>query len=96
MIIFPEGTRSKGRGLLPFHAGSFKLATASAAPIVPAAVTGSYDVFEKNMRIHRVDVSLSYGPVISTSSLSAEERRQNLSDKVYGVISTMLPIKNEK
>jgi 1-acyl-sn-glycerol-3-phosphate acyltransferase len=90
MIIFPEGTRSKGRGLLPFHAGSFKLATASAAPIVPAALTGSYDVFEKNMRIRRVDVTVTYGPVIDTSSLSAEERRRNLSDKVHSVISSML------
>ncbi|MDR1909415.1 MAG: 1-acyl-sn-glycerol-3-phosphate acyltransferase, partial [Spirochaetaceae bacterium] len=31
MIIFPEGHRSRGQGLLPFHQGSFKLATQSEA-----------------------------------------------------------------
>lgn len=32
--MFPEGTRSYGRGLLPFKAGAFKLAKATGAPIV--------------------------------------------------------------
>ncbi|MDR0465588.1 MAG: 1-acyl-sn-glycerol-3-phosphate acyltransferase, partial [Treponema sp.] len=44
MVIFPEGHRAKGRGLLPFHPGSLKLATAAEAPIVPVAIEGSYEV----------------------------------------------------
>ncbi|MGL5392496.1 MAG: 1-acylglycerol-3-phosphate O-acyltransferase [Shewanella sp.] len=33
--IFPEGTRSRGRGLLPFKAGAFHTAIAAGVPVVP-------------------------------------------------------------
>ena len=37
--IFPEGTRSRGRGLLPFKAGAFHTAIASGAPVVPVVAS---------------------------------------------------------
>ncbi|MDF0534745.1 1-acylglycerol-3-phosphate O-acyltransferase [Shewanella sp. A32] len=33
--VFPEGTRSRGRGLLPFKMGAFHTAVATGVPIVP-------------------------------------------------------------
>ena len=36
--IYPEGTRSKDGGMLPFHAGSFKIAKLAACPVVVASV----------------------------------------------------------
>ncbi len=39
--IYPEGTRSKTKELLPFHAGSFKIAQRAKAPLVVACVSGS-------------------------------------------------------
>ncbi|MDR1210808.1 MAG: 1-acyl-sn-glycerol-3-phosphate acyltransferase [Spirochaetaceae bacterium] len=90
MIIFPEGTRSKGRGLQPFKAGSFKLATQSGAVIVPVAISGSYDVFEKNYRVASVPVQVVFSPVIETAGLSPEERKQRLSAQVYAVIENAL------
>ena len=42
--IYPEGTRSKTGELLPFHAGSFKVAQKAKVPIVVASVRGSENV----------------------------------------------------
>ncbi|WP_158537962.1 MULTISPECIES: 1-acylglycerol-3-phosphate O-acyltransferase [Corallincola] len=37
--MFPEGTRSKGRGLLPFKSGAFRVAMKAKVPVVPVAVS---------------------------------------------------------
>ena len=39
--IYPEGTRNRGEGLLPFHAGSFKIAQRAGAPLVIAVTRGT-------------------------------------------------------
>ncbi len=44
MCVYPEGTRSKQDTLLPFHAGSFKIAQRANAPLVIAAIRGSDQV----------------------------------------------------
>jgi 1-acyl-sn-glycerol-3-phosphate acyltransferase len=90
MIIFPEGTRSKGRGLQDFKPGSFKLATQAGASIVPVAIRGSYDVFEKNYRAASVPVQVVFSPPIETTGLSLEERKQELSKRVHAVIRQAL------
>ena len=41
IAIYPEGTRSKTREMLPFHAGSLKIAQKASVPIVVACVHGS-------------------------------------------------------
>lgn len=46
MVIFPEGTRSKGTKMAEFKAGSFKLATKSKCPIIPITINGSYKIME--------------------------------------------------
>lgn len=38
IAVFPEGTTSDGRGLLPFHANLLQAAISSGAPVVPAAI----------------------------------------------------------
>jgi 1-acyl-sn-glycerol-3-phosphate acyltransferase len=41
VVVFPEGTRSRGAGLLKAHSGPVLLATMSGAPLLPVALTGS-------------------------------------------------------
>jgi 1-acyl-sn-glycerol-3-phosphate acyltransferase len=90
MIIFPEGHRSKGRGLLPFHPGSLKLATMAEAPIVPTAISGSYDVFEKTGRVARSSIKLAFCPPVFTADLPSADRKLILSEKIYAVIKGQL------
>jgi 1-acyl-sn-glycerol-3-phosphate acyltransferase len=90
MIIFPEGRRSKGLGLLPFRSGSFKLATLSEAPIVPVAITGSYDVFEKTYRVQSLPVRVVFCKPVSTSDIPVAGRRNILSEQIRSVIAEAL------
>ena len=90
MIIFPEGHRSRGQGLLPFHPGSLKLATQSESFIVPIALAGTYDVFEKNYRANACPVRITFCKPIGTADIPAADRKQVLADRIYGVIKGAL------
>lgn len=41
--MFPEGTRSRGRGLLPFKAGAFHAAIKAGLPIVPVVSSNTHN-----------------------------------------------------
>jgi len=90
MIVFPEGHRSKGRGLLPFHPGALKLATQAEAPIVPVALSGSYDVYEKNNRVVSASLKVIFCEQINTAGIPSADRKIVLSDKVFSVIKETL------
>jgi 1-acyl-sn-glycerol-3-phosphate acyltransferase len=90
MVIFPEGTRGKGREMLPFKSGALKLATKAGAPIVPVALGGTYEVFEKDRRFRRVPVSASFAPPVSTADMPGEEKKGALTDHIYGIINGLL------
>ena len=90
MIIFPEGSRSRGRGLLPFRPGSFKLATQSEAVIVPVALAGTYDVFEKTYRANPCPVRITFCEPIDVADIPAEDRKMVLSDRIREVIGNAL------
>jgi len=90
MVVFPEGHRSRGQGLLPFRSGALKLATQAQAPIVPIAITGTYEVFEKNYRVCPGPVSVTICKPIPTAGLPKEERKQILNEQVYQIISDAL------
>lgn len=46
--LFPEGTRSYGRGLLPFKTGAFHTAVQAEVPIVPVCVSNTHDMVDLN------------------------------------------------
>ena len=90
MAVFPEGHRSRGQGLLPFRPGALKLATQAQAPIVPVAISGSYDVFEKTGRVCPGTVRISFCKAIHTADIPAFDRKHLLSEQVYQIINEAL------
>lgn len=46
--MFPEGTRSRGRGLLPFKTGAFHAAIAAGVPVIPIVVSSTHDRIKFN------------------------------------------------
>ena len=73
LVIFPEGTRSRGNTVGEFKAGSFKLALQAGVPIVPFTLDGSWRLFEEKGKIQNSHVRLTIHPPIPTADLSREE-----------------------
>lgn len=92
LVIFPEGTRSKGDKMGDFKAGSFKLATKSKVPIVPVTIDGSYKIMEGNSNklLKSSTVNLYIHPMIETDNLTKEEQ-DKLPERVQSIIGSKLP-----
>lgn len=74
VIIFPEGTRSKGGDIGEFKGGTIRLATRAAVPIVPVCIEGTYKLMEKNNYwIKPAKVEVHVLPSVETAELSREE-----------------------
>ena len=90
LIIFPEGTRSKGNQMRDFKAASFKLAIKPKVPIVPITISGSYKIMESNQNfIVPAKVKLYIHPPIETDGLS-KEALEALPEKIAGLIASKL------
>lgn len=72
--MFPEGTRSRGRGLLPFKTGAFHAAIGAGVPIVPIVCSST-----EKVKMNRWDngvVIVEVMPAVSTEGLSKEDIRE--------------------
>lgn len=87
MFIFPEGTRCREEGkFLPFHAGSFKIATKAKVPVVPVTLVGMGDLFEDHYpRLKWAPVAIEFGDPIETADLDRNGQKE-LPDKVRGIM----------
>lgn len=70
VCIFPEGTRSQTRELLPFKDGAFRLAIETGADILPIAVAGSGRAMRKHSKmIYPSIANVTVGTPISTKGM---------------------------
>jgi len=99
MCIFPEGTRGTGEtelDMLPFHAGSFKMAEKTGCAVIPMALLHTADIFEKHLPfVHRAHVILTYGEPIYPDKLDKGQRKR-LAAYTQDVIAQMLKDEMER
>ncbi len=80
ILIYPEGTRSKGESELdmnPFKEGSFKIALKSGVKIVPVAIHGTREIFERQFpRIKPNKVTIAYGMPIDPQKLDKDHQKE--------------------
>ncbi|MCC4857780.1 1-acylglycerol-3-phosphate O-acyltransferase [Vibrio lentus] len=72
--MFPEGTRSRGRGLLPFKTGAFHAAIGAGLPIIPIVCSSTGGV--KLNRWNNGHVIVEMLPPISTENYDKSNVRQ--------------------
>lgn len=90
LVIFPEGTRSKGPKMGEFKKGSLRLATKPGIPVVPVTLNGTYHVFEEKGYVQNgAKVDFYIHPAIETKDLSKPEAN-NLAEKVEEIIRSKL------
>lgn len=84
--LFPEGTRSNGRGLLPFKQGAFHLAKATGEPIVIVAASRLHDKVRWNRWNNGTVLIELMAPVTMTDEHSTKEWmsifHQRMADKI--------------
>ena len=73
MIIFPEGTRSRGPQLGRFKHGSLKLPLRAGATIVPVSISGSYKMLEQTGKIRPAQVRVTIHPPLLASAFDKDQ-----------------------
>lgn len=78
--ICPEGTRLKGdnqKEMAEFKEGSFKIAEKAKAKIIPVALSGTRDIFEKQFpKIKPTKICIEYLPAINIENLDKEKKKK--------------------
>lgn len=73
--MFPEGTRSRGRGLLPFKTGAFHAAIAAGVPIIPVVISNTHDKIKLN-RLKNGLVIVEMLPPVDPSAFADQSVRK--------------------
>ena len=75
--MFPEGTRSKGQGLLPFKTGAFHIALQAQVPLVPIACSSYFGQVDLN-RWDNGELIVEIMPPISVADYQPKQIRDLL------------------
>lgn len=73
MFIYPEGTRNKNRGLLPFKKGAFKTAIMGQVPIIPVIMSPYYFIDGKKLTFDNGHIIVkALDPIPTTGMVDAD------------------------
>lgn len=79
VMIFPEGTRSRGRGLMPFKMGAFHTALQAGVDIIPTVVSNTHEQVNLN-RWDNGEVIVEVLDPIDVSQYKTREIRRLMND----------------
>ena len=83
VMIFPEGTRSKDRQLLPFKDGAFRLALEAGADLLPIAIEGTHDALPKHSWMFgQADARVAVGTPIKTAGQTVEALKEQAKAQI--------------
>jgi 1-acyl-sn-glycerol-3-phosphate acyltransferase len=82
VAVYPEGSRSRDGRVHRLRSGVARIAAASGAPVVPAAVAGIYDVWPigSRPRLRGGRVTVRFGPPMAAPGDTPRERRDFTQD----------------
>lgn len=86
--MFPEGTRSKGRGLLPFKTGAFRTAIKANVPIVPICASNEGKEFRLGRWNNGKMIIELLDPVYMPDDKNFSAR--NLTDQVHALMEAKI------
>ncbi len=90
VILFPEGTRSKGPDMIEFKAGALRCALKAQVPIVPFALDGSWKAMEAQKGLMQpAEVRIHILPAIHTADMPKTQTR-TVSQEVQQAIQDEL------
>ncbi|WP_104401548.1 1-acylglycerol-3-phosphate O-acyltransferase [Vibrio penaeicida] len=92
--IYPEGTRSKGRGLLPFKTGAFRTAIEAGVPITPMCVSNAHNKFSLNRINNGIVITEMLEPIDVSDYQLADARK--LADKCHKLMSEKIAELNKE
>ncbi len=86
-VIFPEGTRNKNPEgpLLPFKAGSFRMAFDTDTPIVPIAIYGAHRPLNTKYRLKRFPIHVSFLDTITPDQFK-QQNTVTIANHVQNII----------
>ena len=84
--MFPEGTRSYGRGLLPFKTGAFHTAMSADVPIVPVCMSTTH----KTIKLNRLDNGTIYLEMLAPIYLDKDVTAREHASHVHNIMAAKI------
>ncbi len=80
VLIFPEGTRTSDGRVAPLKPGFLSVARRSAVPLIPVAITGTYEALPRgSRRPRRYPLRVTVGPAIEVAEFSELDDQEMLN-----------------
>lgn len=74
LVMFPEGTRTRDGRLRPFKKGAFHLALRAGVPVVPVAITGSFEIMPPGtLSVRPGTVRVFFEPAVDVAGFQPDD-----------------------